>query len=87
MQQSEPPAEEELARAKKRARVELAYLMDNVSRHAEWMGKLEIVCARPCLASLSEELDAVSAEDVMSVAGRYLNAANRTVGWLKPASD
>ncbi len=87
MLQSEPPAEEELARAKKRARAELAYLMDNVSRHAEWMGRLEIVCARPCLATLSAELDAVSAEDVRSVAGRYLNAANRTVGRLKPASD
>ncbi len=76
--------EEELARALKQVRAQYVYSAEGVTNQAFWLGQMEIVdrCSRA--DTLVEELERVTPEDVLRVAGTYLTLEGRTVGWLLP---
>ena len=81
------PTEEELTRARKQARAQLAYGTETVSSLGYWLGALSIVARHELLDELLPKIEAVTADDVRRVAGTYLSETNRTVGWLQPAAE
>jgi len=79
-----PPAEEELAKAKKQARAMFAYSAESVSNLGFWYGFAEILDEYTWFTTYLDRLDAVTAADVQRVAQLVLTAANRTVGHYIP---
>jgi zinc protease len=77
----------ELASVKRQARSQFVYLNDGVSRRAVTLGAFATVASPETLFSLSDAVDAVTAEDVTRVARTYLIKKRRTVGWFVPAQD
>ena len=80
----EPLTEQEFDRARKRARVEFVMRRDRVSALAFLLGEFEIAGGWQQLPTYLERLDAVTSEDVMRAAGRYLRADMRTLGHYVP---
>lgn len=79
------PTDEELTRARKQARAQLAYGTETVSSLGYWLGALSIVARPELLGELLPKIEAVTADDVRRTAAAYLTETNRTVGWLQPA--
>lgn len=82
----QPVTQEELDKAIKQTRAQFAYSSESVTGQALWMGFSEIFADYGWFGSYLTNLSAVTAEDVQSVASRYLQDANRTVGWYVPSS-
>ena len=76
--------EEELAKARKQVRAQLAYGSEGVTSHAYWLGALETVYTHKLFEDILDRVDAVSAADVQRVTRAYLDEQNRTVGWFLP---
>ncbi|MEP6915607.1 MAG: pitrilysin family protein [Acidobacteriota bacterium] len=74
----------EIARAKRQLRARLAFENDSVTNIAHQIGYFETVAGPLFASSVQAGVDAVTAEQIQSVARRRLDAANRTVGWFKP---
>ena len=75
----------ELERAKRQLLAQLTYSAEGVTNQAYWLGQWEIVDHLGRAAGLSDEIRAVTAEDVRRVASRYLVPQQSTVGWLIPS--
>lgn len=75
---------EELARAKRQLAVQFAAADENAQSRAALLGSLALVCPERSPERLAAEIEAVTAEDLLRVANRYLRPEARTVGWLEP---
>ncbi|MDR5709279.1 MAG: pitrilysin family protein [Armatimonadota bacterium] len=80
----EPPSEEELRRAIKQLRAQLAYGADDASGRALWLGFVQMLGLETWFADLPERLERVTPEEVQRVARTYLVKKTRTVGWYLP---
>ncbi|MFN8660749.1 MAG: pitrilysin family protein [Thermomicrobiales bacterium] len=76
----------ELERAKRQLLAQLTYSAEGVTNQAYWLGQWEIVDHLGRAAGLPEEIQAVSAEDILRVAGEYLVPERSTAGWLIPSA-
>lgn len=83
----EPIPDDELQRAIRQLEAQFVYSSEGVTNQAYWLGQWDIVDTWQRALSLPEEFRAVTANDVMRVADRYLVAERRTVGWLEPADE
>lgn len=79
--------ESELAKAKKQARAVAAYSGESVSEQAYWLARSEILSNHTWFEDRTEKLQAVTVDDIVEVARRYLRPQNRTVGWLIPTGS
>ena len=80
----EPLTEQELLRARKRARVDFVMRRDRVSALAFLLGEFEIAGGWRQLEHYLQDLDAVTPEDVMRAARHYLRPQWRTLGHYLP---
>ncbi|MDQ3694974.1 MAG: insulinase family protein [Chloroflexota bacterium] len=77
-------AEDELRRAQKQMKAQYTYSSEGVTNQAFRLGQMEIVDSYGRAESLLADIERVTAADIRHVASRYLDGANRTVGWLVP---
>ncbi|MCS7171876.1 MAG: insulinase family protein [Armatimonadetes bacterium] len=80
----ETVSEEELRRATKQLRAQLAYGTDDASGRALWLGFVEMLGLRAWFTDLPQQLERVTPEEVRRVAQIYLQKKTRTVGWYLP---
>jgi len=85
--QSDVAGAEELARAQKQLRAQLAYATDGAAGRAMWLGIAEMTDIPAWFDTLDDRIAAVRADDVRRVAQTYLRKSNRTVGWYLPAAN
>ena len=83
----EPVPADELARAIKQVRAQLAYAGESVTSQAYWIGSLETVAPGNDADEFSERIASVTAEDIQRVARTYLVADHSNVGWLEPTRE
>lgn len=76
--------ERELTRAKKQARALFAFGTERVTMQAFWLAFAENFKSYEWFENYVSNLEAVTLDDVKSVAQRYLRPQNRTVGWFVP---
>ncbi len=76
--------ETELARAKKQSRALFAYGTERVTMQAFWLAFSENFSSYEWFETYVEQLEAVTLEDVIDVAKRYLRRTNRVVGTFIP---
>lgn len=79
--------EEELVRARKQTRAQLAYSLESVANQAYWLGFFEMLGDHERFDRFEEALSSVTQEDVLTVARRYLTEDNRTVGQFVPTEN
>lgn len=77
--------DEELARAKKGLRAQLAYANENAADVAYWLGSLAVLDCLEHDETFAARLAAVTADDLRRAARDYFGEHNRTVGWFLPA--
>jgi len=65
-------------------RAQFAYKMERVSNQARWLGWLEMLGGWQQFNTYVDNLVAVSVQDILRVAQKYLRQTNRTVGWFEP---
>jgi zinc protease len=80
----EPIREEELRRARKRARVDFTSRRDSVSALAFLIGELEVSTGWGYLQGYLDRLEQVTPEQVKDAAARHLVRDRRTVGHFRP---
>ncbi len=80
-------SESELARALKQLKAQYVYSGEGVTNRAFWLGQMEMVDSYRRVASLIDELEAVTPDDIQRVAQTYLQPETRTVGWLVPDGE
>ena len=73
-----------LDRAKKQARAQFAYSAESVTDQGFWLGFAETVASLDWFETYLDQLDAVTAEQVLAAAQRYLGEDRRTVGRYVP---
>lgn len=74
----------EVAKAKKQARAAFAYSNERVTGQAFRLAFYENLGSYEAVERYLDELDAVTYEDVVAAARKYLLPKNRVVGWLIP---
>ncbi|HHW19046.1 MAG TPA: insulinase family protein [Firmicutes bacterium] len=74
----------ELERAKKQLRAQIAYSQEGVQSNALSLGVFEMVSSWKDADMVQEKILAVTADDVLNAAQKFLNEKNRTVGWFIP---
>lgn len=84
---SQPPTEEEMTRAKTQLAASIAYTGESPTGIAALLGAAEIVDSYHRVRDMSANIAAVTAEDVLRVAGTYLRPANSTIGWFIPTGE
>ncbi|MHB8946512.1 MAG: M16 family metallopeptidase [Bacillota bacterium] len=77
--------DDELGRAKKQVRAQLAYVREGVENEALLLGAAEVLGCPSLHDGLAEQVAAVTADAVRAVAEKYLGENNRTVGSFIPA--
>ena len=82
--QTDGVSDAELEKARKQTRAAFAYSAESVTEQAYGLAQSFILGDVHWFDRYSERLMAVSAEDVLEVANRYLAPKNRVVGILKP---
>lgn len=85
--QNEPVQAVELQRAMKQTRASLAYVTESVSYQASYLAMSAVLGMPHWFDTYADQLAAITAQDVQSVAQRYLQPATRTVGWLIPTGQ
>lgn len=83
----EPVTADELTKAIKQSRAQFAYSSESVTSQAFWLGFSSIVADVDWFYSYLDRLAAVTAEDVLQVAQKYLARSRRTVGWYVPSGN
>jgi len=76
--------EAETARARRQLRARLVFENDSVTNVAHQLGYFDIVTSPGYLVDVLSRIDAVTAEDVSSVARARLDKTSRTIGWFQP---
>jgi zinc protease len=84
--QNELVTEAELTRARKQVRAGFAYSTERVTAQAYWLAFAENFSSYEWFQDYVARLEAVTAEDVRTVAQRYLRPQNRTVGYFIPTA-
>jgi zinc protease len=74
----------EVTRAKRQLRARLVFENDSVTNIAHQLGYFETVAGPGYLAALQRRIEAVTLEEIWTVARRRLGSATRTVGWFRP---
>lgn len=82
--QSDGITQAELTKAKKQAKAAFAYSTESVSEQAYWLARSEILGEPDWFEVYMDRLSAVTAEDVLNVAKKYLIPQNRVTGILIP---
>ncbi len=82
---AEAVPDDELRRARKQVRAQLAYVREGVENEALLLGAAEVLGCPRLDDGLSEQVASVTADAVRAVAEKYLGESNRTVGWFVPA--
>ena len=82
--QNDGVGEAELAKARKQAKAAFAYSTESVTEQAFWLAQSFILGDVNWFDTYAERLMAVSADDVLEAARRYLTPRNRIVGALHP---
>ena len=77
-------SEEEFVKARKQIRAQYVYSRETVTAEAFWQGQMEIIDHAGRMDTLSDELNAVTPEDVQRVVREWLVPDQRTVGWQVP---
>jgi zinc protease len=81
---SESITEQELNKAIKQSKAQLAYATEQATNQAFWLGWTETVASYTWFETYIDRLTAVTIDDVQRVAHSYLKPSNRTVGWYVP---
>ena len=76
--------EAELAKVRRQLRAGHVFSTEGVSSQARYLGQYELAGSWRNFETYLDDLDRVTAEDVVRVAATYLTAENRTVGWFRP---
>ncbi len=79
--QQEPITEAELTKARQQARALFAYSSESITNQAFWLGFSEIFADHTWFLRYLDNLETVTAQDVLRVAQTYLKPQNRTTGW------
>jgi zinc protease len=82
-----PIKEDELSKAIKQARALFAYNAESITNQAFWMGYSEMFADYLWFERYLDQLAAVTPEDVLTVAQRYLTPTNRVVGIYRPVVE
>lgn len=77
---------DELERAQKQIRAQIAYTSESVQQNAMALGMFDMFATWEEQSSGSEKVAQVTAAQVKDVAARYLTRQNSTVGWFIPES-
>ena len=77
---------EELAKAKSQLRARLVFENDSVTNIAHQIGYFETIASVGLYHELPARVAGVTVDAVADVARRYLEAANRTIGWCEPSA-
>ena len=80
----EPPADEEMEKARNQIHASFAYAWDSVTGIGGLVGSAEATEGWRRLETFLERIDAVTAADVQRVAARYFAEPNRTIGRFIP---
>ena len=83
---TDPPTDQELAKARTQFRAAFAYAWDSVTGIGAVVGSTEAVDSHKRLETLLERFEAVTAADVQRVAATYFAETNRTVGHFVPTN-
>lgn len=75
---------DELERAQKQIRAQIAYASESVQQNAMALGMFDMFATWEEQSSASEKVAGVTAAQVKDVAARYLTRQNSTVGWFIP---
>lgn len=76
---------QELSKAIKQARALFAYSSESTTNQAFWLGYAEIFATYDWFESYIEKIAAVTAEQILEVAQRYLRSSNRIIGIYRSA--
>jgi zinc protease len=82
--QANLPSEEELERAVKQARALFAYGSESITNQAFWLGFAEMFDSYSWFLTYLDQLAAVTPEDIVRIANKYLNTNSRVVGVYRP---
>ena len=82
-----PPSQEEIKRAVKQARALFAYGSESITNQAFWLGFSEMIASNHWYENYLTQLEAVTPQDVQSVAQDYLRIQKRTLGVYLPAGN
>ena len=74
----------ELERAKRQFHARSVFENDSVTNIAHQIGFFETVASLDVYHTAAARIASITLEQVADVAGRYLSAPNRTVGWFEP---
>lgn len=80
-------SEAELNKAKKQARAAFAYATESATGQAFWLGYAEMLGGYAFFTDYVARLEAVTLEHVHTVAAKYLQRSQRTVGRFIPQGD
>ncbi|MGB0385771.1 MAG: M16 family metallopeptidase [Ardenticatenaceae bacterium] len=83
----EPLTDQELARAKKQTRANIAMGMESMSSQGRGIGRAIIAATLDWFDNYLASIEAVTAQQVQDVAQRYLQPTKRTVGWYLPEKN
>jgi zinc protease len=83
---NEPISQRELDKARKQARALFAYSTERVTAQAFWLAFAENFESHTWFENYLARLEAVTIDDVQTVAQQYLRPSNRTVGWFVPVA-
>jgi zinc protease len=81
---TEPLSREELRKALKQARAEIAYSSESVTGLARWLGFSEMVADYTWFKEYAARLKKVTVEDVQRAASEVLSRSGRAAGWYLP---
>ncbi|MFZ3071122.1 MAG: pitrilysin family protein [Anaerolineaceae bacterium] len=85
--QSNPVPQREIDRAVKQAKALFSYGSDNITNQAFWMGYSNSFASYAWFTDYVERLSAVTPEEVMQVAQKYLMSDQRVVGIYRPTGE
>ncbi|NPV07814.1 MAG: insulinase family protein [Anaerolineae bacterium] len=80
-------SDEEVLKARKQTRAQLAYSLESVANQAYWLGFFEMLESYERFERFEEALSEVTPDQVREVARQYLTEDNRTVGHFIPTNS
>jgi zinc protease len=83
----EPVPERELTKAKNKTKAHFVYAADGVTKLAQQIGYYHLIHDYEYLHTFPAKVDAVTADDIRRVVGKYFTSSNHTVGWLVAGSE